>query len=92
MATRRSRRSTRIGRTLAFLDIRMPGESGLEVAAAIGADCHVVFITAYDQYAIEAFDAGAVDYLLKPVDAERLASPSIACAASSRPRPPTCPR
>jgi DNA-binding LytR/AlgR family response regulator len=58
---------------LAFLDIRMPGRTGLEVAAAIGADCHVVFITAYDQYAIAAFDAGAVDYLLKPVDAERLA-------------------
>jgi DNA-binding LytR/AlgR family response regulator len=58
---------------LAFLDIRMPGRSGLDVAAAIGAECHVVFITAYDQYAIQAFDAGAVDYLLKPVDAERLA-------------------
>jgi DNA-binding LytR/AlgR family response regulator len=58
---------------LAFLDIRMPGRTGLEVAAAIGAECHVVFITAYDQYAIAAFDAGAVDYLLKPVDAERLA-------------------
>ena len=59
---------------LAFLDIRMPGRTGLEVAAEIGAECHVVFITAYDQYAIEAFDAGAVDYLLKPVDAERLAT------------------
>jgi len=58
---------------LAFLDIRMPGRTGLDVAEAIGAECHVVFITAYDQYAIQAFDAGAVDYLLKPVDAERLA-------------------
>ena len=58
---------------LAFLDIRMPGRSGLDVAAAIGAECHVVFITAYDQYAIQALDAGAVDYLLKPVDTERLA-------------------
>ncbi len=57
---------------LAFLDIRMPGCSGLDVAAAIGADCHVVFITAYDQYALQAFDAGAVDYLLKPVEADRL--------------------
>jgi DNA-binding LytR/AlgR family response regulator len=58
---------------IAFLDIRMPGRTGLEVAAAIGGDCHVVFITAYDQYAIAAFDAGAVDYLLKPVETERLA-------------------
>jgi DNA-binding LytR/AlgR family response regulator len=59
---------------VAFLDIRMPGRTGLDVAAAIGADCHVVFITAYDQYAIDAFQAGAVDYLLKPVETERLAA------------------
>jgi DNA-binding LytR/AlgR family response regulator len=58
---------------LAFLDIRMPGATGLDVAAAIGHDCHVVFITAYDRYAIKAFEAGAVDYLLKPVEADRLA-------------------
>ncbi len=58
---------------IAFLDIRMPGRTGLDVAAAIGSDCHVVFITAYDQYAIAAFEAGAVDYLLKPVEADRLA-------------------
>ena len=57
---------------IAFLDIRMPGQSGLDVAAAIGAQCHVVFITAYDQYALQAFDAGAVDYLLKPVEEDRL--------------------
>ena len=57
---------------VAFLDIRMPGRSGLDVAAAIGAECHVVFITAYDQYALQAFDAGAVDYLLKPVETDRL--------------------
>jgi len=57
---------------IAFLDIRMPGKSGLEVASAIGSQCHVVFITAYDQYALAAFEAGAADYLLKPVDAERL--------------------
>ncbi len=55
-----------------FLDIRMPGLSGLEVAEKIGKAAHVVFVTAYDQYAVEAFDAGAVDYLLKPVQAERL--------------------
>jgi DNA-binding LytR/AlgR family response regulator len=58
---------------VAFLDVRMPLRNGLEVAAAIGGDCHVVFITAYDQYAISAFAAGAVDYLLKPVESERLA-------------------
>jgi DNA-binding LytR/AlgR family response regulator len=59
---------------IAFLDIRMPGKTGLDVAAAIGGDCHVVFITAYDQYALKAFDAGAADYLLKPVEADRLAA------------------
>lgn len=58
---------------IAFLDIRMPGKSGLEVAAALGSGCHVVFITAYDQYALAAFDAGAADYLLKPVEVDRLA-------------------
>jgi len=56
---------------VAFLDIRMPGLSGLEVAERIGTMAHVVFVTAYDQYAVDAFDAGAVDYLLKPVQAER---------------------
>jgi len=58
---------------VAFLDIRMPGLSGLEVAERIGKQAHVVFVTAYDQYAVDAFDAGAVDYLLKPVQADRLA-------------------
>jgi DNA-binding LytR/AlgR family response regulator len=57
---------------IAFLDIRMPGRSGLEVAAEIGGRCHVVFITAYDQYAVKAFEAGAADYLLKPVETDRL--------------------
>jgi DNA-binding LytR/AlgR family response regulator len=55
-----------------FLDIRMPGFSGLEVAERIDNAAHVVFVTAYDQYAVSAFEAGAVDYLLKPVDASRL--------------------
>ncbi|WP_426113515.1 LytR/AlgR family response regulator transcription factor [Massilia sp. PWRC2] len=62
---------------VAFLDIRMPGLSGLEVAAAL-AECsprtQVVFVTAYDQYAIDAFERGAVDYLQKPVDPARLAA------------------
>jgi DNA-binding LytR/AlgR family response regulator len=57
---------------VAFLDIRMPGLSGLEVAERIGKLAHVVFVTAYDQYAVDAFDAGAVDYLLKPIQPERL--------------------
>lgn len=58
---------------VAFLDIRMPGVGGLDVArAAAAAGGLVVFTTAYDEYAIGAFEAGAVDYLLKPVSAERL--------------------
>lgn len=55
-----------------FLDIRMPGLSGMEVARKIGKAAHLVFITAYDQYALDAFETGAVDYLLKPVQADRL--------------------
>jgi DNA-binding LytR/AlgR family response regulator len=55
-----------------FLDIRMPGVSGLEVARAPGAHCQVIFVTAYEEYALRAFDEGAVDYLQKPVARERL--------------------
>ncbi|MFZ6848484.1 LytR/AlgR family response regulator transcription factor [Undibacterium sp. RuRC25W] len=55
-----------------FLDIRMPVKTGLEAAKEIGNKAHIIFITAYDQYAIEAFDHGAVDYVLKPADVERL--------------------
>lgn len=58
---------------VAFLDIRMPGVSGLEVAGASAGACRVVFTTAYDSHAIEAFGLGAVDYLLKPVAQDRLA-------------------
>jgi DNA-binding LytR/AlgR family response regulator len=61
------------GPEVAFLDIRMPGLTGLELARRIESDTHVVFVTAYDQYAVEAFDRDAVDYLLKPVAYERLA-------------------
>jgi len=56
-----------------FLDIRMPEMTGIEVARHVGSRCHVVFVTAYDEYAIEAFEAGAVDYLLKPPTDERMA-------------------
>ena len=57
---------------VAFLDIRMPGVSGLEVARAVGPRCQVIFITAYEEYALRAFDKGAVDYLQKPVARDRL--------------------
>jgi DNA-binding LytR/AlgR family response regulator len=57
---------------IAFLDIQMPGLSGIEVAKEIAGSCWVVFVTAYDQYAVDAFEHEALDYLLKPVTAERL--------------------
>lgn len=57
-----------------FLDIQMPGCSGLEVAKVASGRCHVVFVTGYDQYAVAAFEHGAVDYLMKPVNASRLAA------------------
>ena len=58
---------------IAFLDIQMPGLTGLEVAAGIEGLTRVVFVTAYDEYALSAFDTAALDYVLKPVTAERLA-------------------
>lgn len=58
---------------IAFLDIQMPGLTGLEVAQGIEGRTRVVFVTAYDEYAVEAFDHAALDYVLKPVKAERLA-------------------
>lgn len=54
-----------------FLDIQMPGKTGIEVADKVAADSVIIFATAYDQYAIEAFDLSAVDYLLKPFDDDR---------------------
>jgi DNA-binding LytR/AlgR family response regulator len=57
---------------LLFLDIEMPGATGLDVARQVGGRSHVVFVTAYDQYAVAAFDQGAVDYLLKPLVPARL--------------------
>ncbi len=56
-----------------FLDIRMPGKTGMEAAKVIGDQSHIVFVTAYDAYAVEAFERGAVDYVLKPPEPERLA-------------------
>ena len=58
---------------IVFLDIRMPGMDGLAAARALAGRVHVVFITAHDEYAIRAFEHGAVDYLLKPAEPERLA-------------------
>ena len=57
---------------VAFLDIRMPGRSGLDAALEIGDLARVVFVTAFEQHALAAFETGAVDYLLKPIDHERL--------------------
>lgn len=58
---------------IAFLDIQMPLLTGIDVARQIAGRCHVAFITSYDEHALEAFEAGAVDYILKPPTATRLA-------------------
>jgi DNA-binding LytR/AlgR family response regulator len=58
---------------VAFLDVRMPGLTGIEVAQRIGPRSHIVFVTAHGDHALAAFDAGAIDYVLKPVDEARLA-------------------
>jgi DNA-binding LytR/AlgR family response regulator len=58
---------------ICFLDVHMPGLSGVDAANQIGRRAHLVFVTAYDRYAVQAFAQGALDYLLKPVEAARLA-------------------
>jgi DNA-binding LytR/AlgR family response regulator len=58
--------------TIAFLDIRMPRLTGLDVARQVSGRCHVAFITAFDQHTLEAFEAGALDYVLKPITPARL--------------------
>ena len=57
-----------------FLDIELPGLTGLEIAKRASGRCHVVFVTAYDQHAVAAFEEGAVDYVMKPLNAARLAT------------------
>jgi DNA-binding LytR/AlgR family response regulator len=58
---------------IVFLDIQIPEPNGLDVARTLRDRCHIVFVTAYDEHAIEAFDNGAVDYILKPIDRQRIA-------------------
>src|SRR3954452_19961912 len=58
---------------ICFLDVHMPGASGVDAANYIGRRAHLVFVTAYDHYAVQAFAQGALDYLLKPVEPSRLA-------------------
>lgn len=59
--------------SLCFLDVHMPGMTGIEAARQIGRGVHLVFVTAFSEYAVEAFTQGALDYLVKPVDPARLA-------------------
>lgn len=75
---------------LAFLDVRMPKQSGLALARALqhSPDIELIFVTAFDQFAVEAFDLDAVDYLLKPVEADRLAT---ALTRARRRRTPVAP-
>lgn len=58
---------------VAFLDVHMPGMNGIEAARAIARRAQLVFVTAYEQYAVQAFEQGAIDYLVKPFDEARLA-------------------
>ena len=77
------------GPALFFLDIHMPGVNGLEAARAVAGKAHVVFVTAFDQYAVEAFERGAVDYVLKPFNEERLAVTVDRLKGRLGSRPPT---
>ena len=71
-----------------FLDIEMPGKTGLEVAQFANGHCHIVFVTAYDNYAVEAFEHAAVDYVMKPITAERLAETVRRLKVRTHERPP----
>ena len=71
-----------------FLDIQLGGETGMDLLPLLGADVDVVFVTAYDEYTLRAFEVNAVDYLLKPVAPERLAV-SVSRLAAAQPPPAT---
>ncbi len=58
---------------IAFLDVHMPGQSGIDAARSMVGRTQIVFVTAYEQYAVKAFEQGAIDYLVKPIDEQRLA-------------------
>ena len=62
-----------LGPDVCFLDVQMPGKTGVEAASAIGRRAHVVFVTAFDEYAVQAFAQGVLDYVVKPVEPARLA-------------------
>ena len=73
---------------IVFLDIHMPGLSGVEVARSIGSRARIVFVTAHEQYAVQAFEQGAVDYLVKPFDEQRLAQTLARLRERPVPAPP----
>ncbi len=76
---------------ICFLDVHMPGLSGVDAARKIGARAQLVFVTAHDQYAVQAFEQRAIDYLVKPLDAQRLADTVARLKgrlAAARPLPP----
>lgn len=70
-----------------FLDIQMPGMTGLEVARLASGKCHVVFVTAYDKYAVSAFEQGAIDYVMKPFSGGRLAETVARLKSRMRDKP-----
>lgn len=74
---------------ICFLDVHMPGLSGVEAARQIGRRAHLVFVTAYDQYAVQAFAEGVLDYLVKPVEAARLADTVARLKDRLRAEPPS---
>ncbi len=76
-----------------FLDVHMPGQNGIEAARSVARRAQIVFVTAYEQYAVQAFEHGAIDYLVKPIDPARLADTvqrlKARLARAAEPRPGT---